>query len=52
MKNKRLWRTAKKFYTAEAFVDHVMGFLSWYQVPAWVTKQDLRNYFEQLKRTV
>jgi len=47
MINKRLFRTVKRFKDCEAFVNHVIGFLKYYNLPWYWTKEDLRRYWRK-----
>lgn len=45
IENRRLLRSVKKYDNEEKFINHVLSFLRFYQVPKWWTKESLRQYW-------
>lgn len=44
---KRLFRTVKKYDNPDKFIEHVLSFLNFYEVPKWWTKEHLKTYWRE-----
>lgn len=52
MENRRLLRTVKKYDNPEGFINHVLSFLKFYQVPKWWTKESLLNFWREYHESI